>query len=188
VAGRAVMLCDQIYDNVCFDEPAASMLALPELASPVVLTNAFSKGYRMYARRVGYAVVPDDLVEPLTVVQHHTLLTTDPVPQFGALVALDQPEDVEALTAIYRSRRDYTIQRFVGVPGVTALAAQGSFYLTLDCGRFMADYGLTNSLELAKAIMRSTPSPLCRAATSVCQRPCGSPSPRRATRRVSIGW
>jgi aspartate/methionine/tyrosine aminotransferase len=155
VAGRAVVICDQIYDNVCFDEPAASLLSLPDLISPVIVTNAFSKGYRMYARRIGYAIVPDEFVEPLTVIQHHTLLTTDPVPQFGAMAALDRPADVEELTAIYRSRRNYTLRQFAGIRDVTAMPAQGSFYLTLDCARFMARHGFTSSLDLARAIMCS---------------------------------
>ena len=153
VDGRAAIICDQIYHNICFDGRATSMLSLPDLASPVIVTNAFSKGYRMYARRVGYAVVPDEIVEPLTVIQHHTLLTTDPVPQFGAMAALERPQDVEELTAIYRRRRDYTLQRFADVQGVTALPAQGSFYLTLDCALFMADHGFASSLALATAIM-----------------------------------
>jgi aspartate aminotransferase len=153
VAGRATIICDQIYDNICFGEPAVSMLALPGLQSRTVITNAFSKGYRMYARRIGYAVVPDALVEPLTVIQHHTLLTADPIPQFGALAALDRPEDVAELAATYHGRRDYTVRRFEGVPGVRALPAQGSFYLTLDCGRFMADHGFSSSFTLATAIM-----------------------------------
>ena len=154
--GRAVIICDQIYDNVCFDEQAMSMLSLPDLVSHAIVTNAFSKGYRMYARRIGYAVVPDALVEPLTVIQHHTLLTTDPVPQFGALAALDRPEDVAELTALYRSRRDYTLRRFAGTQGVRALPSRGSFYLTLDCGPFMREQGFATSLDLAKAIMRKT--------------------------------
>jgi aspartate/methionine/tyrosine aminotransferase len=155
VAGRATIISDQIYDNCCFDGPAPSLAAMADTRSPVIITNAFSKGYRMYARRVGYAVVPDALVEPLTVVQHHTLLTTDPVPQFGALAALERPEDVAALEATYRRRRDYTVHRLAGVAGVRALPAQGSFYLTLDCRGFMAARGLQSSLALATEIMRS---------------------------------
>lgn len=156
VQGRAVIICDQIYDNICFDEPAPSMLALPGTRSSVVLTNAFSKGYRMYARRIGYAVVPDALIEPLTVVQHHTLLTADPIPQFGALAALDRPEDVAELAAKYCSRRDYTLRRFEGMTGVRALPARGSFYITLDCQGFMAKRRFTSSLAVATAIMEST--------------------------------
>jgi aspartate/methionine/tyrosine aminotransferase len=156
VAGRATIVSDEIYANCCFDGPAPSLAAMAETVSPLVVTNAFSKGYRMYARRVGYAVVPDALVEPLTVVQHHTLLTTDPVPQFGALAALERPEDPAELEASYRRRRDVTVRRFERVPGVRALPAQGSFYLTLDCRRFMAERALPSSLALATEIMRAT--------------------------------
>lgn len=156
VDGRALIVCDQIYDNVCFDEPAESMRALPGLRSPIAITNAFSKGYRMYARRVGYAVVPDALVEPLTVIQHHTLLTTDPIPQFGALAALDRPQDVAELTAIYRRRRDYTLRRFADLDAVRALPSRGGFYLTLDCAGFMRERDLASSLALATEIMRAT--------------------------------
>jgi aspartate/methionine/tyrosine aminotransferase len=156
VDGRAVVVCDQIYDNVCFGEPATSMLSLSDLVSRVVVTNSFSKGYRMYARRIGYAIVPDELVEPLTVIQHHTLLTTDPVPQFGALAALDRPQDVAELTAIYRGRRDYALRSFAGAGRVRALPALGSFYLTLHCARLMEERGFATSLDLATAIMRET--------------------------------
>jgi aspartate aminotransferase len=63
---------------------------------------------------------------------------------------------VAALVAVYRARRNYTLRRFAGVPGVQALPARGSFYLTLACGRFMADRGFETSLALATAIMRDT--------------------------------
>ncbi len=156
VAGRAAIISDEIYGNCCFDGPAPSLAAMADTLSPVIVTNAFSKGYRMYARRVGYAVVPDALVEPLTVVQHHTLLTTDPVPQFGALAALERPQDVAELEAAYRRRRDYTAKALEGSSGVRVLPAQGSFYLTLDCAGFMAARGLPSSLALATEIMRAT--------------------------------
>ncbi|NJM91004.1 MAG: aminotransferase class I/II-fold pyridoxal phosphate-dependent enzyme [Myxococcales bacterium] len=156
VDGRATIISDEIYENICFDGPAPSLAALPGVRSQVIVTNAFSKGYRMYARRIGYAVVPDELVEPLTVVQHHTLLTTDPVPQFGAIAALDRPQDVAELAASYKLRRDYTVHRFADVQGVRALPAQGSFYITLDCAGYLKERGWSSSLELATAIMRDT--------------------------------
>jgi aspartate aminotransferase len=156
VDGRALLISDEIYGNVCFDEAAPSLLDLGPLRSPSVVTNAFSKGYRMYARRVGYAIVPEELVQPLTVIQHHTLLTTDPVPQFGAMAALDLPQELDDLTALYRSRRDYTLERLASAGGVRAIPSRGGFYLTLDCAGHMLTHGMETSLELAQAIMRET--------------------------------
>jgi aspartate/methionine/tyrosine aminotransferase len=155
-AGRAVVVSDEIYANVHFDDQPYTAASLAEdLTCPLVVTNSFSKAHRMYARRVGYAIVPPELVQPLTVVQHHTLLTTDPVPQFGAIAALDHPGGVAELVRRYRSRRDYTVARFADVPGVRAIPARGSFYLTLDCAGHLRDRGVPDSLELAERIMRA---------------------------------
>jgi aspartate/methionine/tyrosine aminotransferase len=157
VDGRAHIISDEIYDNTCFDsEYCTSAGELHNTKSTFIVTNSFSKAYRMYSRRVGYCIVPEELVEPMTVVQHHTLLTTDPVPQFGAIEAIDHPEEVDYLVNLYRSRRDYTIEKFECVPAVRAIPAQGSFYLTLDSTAFMAKNGISNCLELAQIIMEQT--------------------------------
>ncbi|MFL6120971.1 pyridoxal phosphate-dependent aminotransferase [Actinophytocola sp.] len=157
VNGRAVLVSDEIYANVVFGPPVRSAVELDGLLRcPVVVTNGFSKGHRMYARRVGYGIVPAELVQPLTVIQHHTLLTADPVSQYGALAALDNPDGPAELATLYQGRRDYTVQSFATVPDVRVLPAQGSFYLTVDCGPFLRRHRIGSSLELAEQILRTT--------------------------------
>ncbi|MCC2442992.1 aminotransferase class I/II-fold pyridoxal phosphate-dependent enzyme [Bacillus cereus] len=155
INGQAVVINDEIYANVCFDERSTSVLELKNTKSMFITTNAFSKGYRMYSRRVGYCIVPDELVTPLTVIQHHTLLTADPVVQFGAIEALNHQDEIDKLVELYKGRRDYTVEQFKKVPLVTALPAKGSFYLTLDCEKYMKEHNISTSLELAERIMRS---------------------------------
>jgi aspartate/methionine/tyrosine aminotransferase len=154
VEGRAVIVSDEIYRNVCFDEEAPSMGALGDARSPVVVTNAFSKGFRMYARRVGYAVVPREFVHPLTTMQDHTLLTTDPVPQFGALEALRHLDEVDALRRLYAGRRDYAMSRLSETGAVRPVRAEGSFYLTVDVASQLGD-GETDR-SLTESILNAT--------------------------------
>lgn len=156
VGGQAVVINDEIYANICFDEPSDSVMQLDNTVSTFITTNAFSKGYRMYSRRVGYAIVPDELVTPLTVIQHHTLLTLDPVVQYGAMEALKHQEDVRQLEATYRERRDYTLEKFCEVPLVKALPSKGGFYIVLECADYMKAAGIKTSLELAERIMEHT--------------------------------
>lgn len=156
VGGRSCIVSDEIYSNVYFDEPAFSIAQLEDARSPIVITNGFSKAHRMYSRRVGYAIVPTMLVEPLTVIQQHTLLTTDPVPQFGALAAIELEDDVRQLVHNYRSRRNYTVTRFSEVPDVNALPSHGGFYLTLDWTAFKPRFGSGNSHDLAREIFHRT--------------------------------
>jgi len=131
-------------------------LTMEGLKSTFITTNAFSKAYRMYARRVGYCIVPDELVTPLTVIQHHTLLTLDPIAQYGAIEALKHDDDVEKLTAIYKGRRDYTLEKFHSLNEVQALPAKGSFYLTLNCETFMKNRNIKTSFDLAKDLIEKT--------------------------------
>ncbi len=153
VNGQAPIINDEVYDNMCFDECSASVMELNNTGSVFITTNSFSKGYRMYSRRVGWCIVPDELVVPLTTIQDHTLLTTDPVCQFGAVKALDYQEEVDYLRTLYKERRDYTCEQFKKVGDVRAIRAEGSFYFTLDCEKFMKKNGFTDSLDLAKKIM-----------------------------------
>jgi len=154
VDGRAPIINDEVYDNVCFDEQSPSVMEMNGNKTTFITTNSFSKGYRMYSRRVGYCIVPDELITPMEVIQHHTLLTTDPICQFGALTALDYQDQVEELRTLYKGRRDYTVEKFEGVELVRAIPSLGSFYFTLDCKRFMEIKGITSSLDLATSIMK----------------------------------
>lgn len=154
VNDRAVIVNDEIYANMCFDNKGSSVMQLKNTKSTFITTNAFSKGYRMYSRRVGYCIVPDELVLPLTVIQHHTLLTADPVVQYGAVEALRHPGEIEVLRTAYKRRRDYTEQMLNQVDGIHVYHAEGSFYITVDCAEFMRTKGYQTSLALAEAIMK----------------------------------
>ncbi|MCL2531535.1 MAG: aminotransferase class I/II-fold pyridoxal phosphate-dependent enzyme [Oscillospiraceae bacterium] len=155
VDGRAAVINDEIYANTCFDDDGISVMQLRDTKSVFITTDAFSKGWRMYTKRVGYCIVPDELVTPLTVMQHHTLLTVDPVVQYGAIAALQHQSEIDTLRNAYKTRRNYTMEQFKHVPSVQAIHSQGGFYITLECGKYMQQHGIATSLALAKSIMES---------------------------------
>lgn len=156
VDGQCPIINDEVYDNTCFDEQSPSVLEMRDANSTFITTNSFSKAFRMYSRRVGWCIVPDELVTPMTVIQHHTLLTSDPICQFGALKALEYQHEVEHIRSLYKGRRDYTLQAFENVEDVRAVPATGSFYFTLDCKQFMEKKGIKDSLDLSTRIMEAT--------------------------------
>ena len=73
--------------------------------------------------------------------------------QFGAVKALDYQDEVEYILNLYKGRRDYTLERLKDVNDVRAIQSLGTFYITLDCKRFMEKKGFSTSLELATRIM-----------------------------------
>ena len=154
VGDSAYILNDEIYNNTMFYEEFHSPLALfPERADQTIVTNSFSKGYRMYTKRVGFALLPEELQRNLRVIQQHTLLCTDPAYQYGMIAALEDDESPEALNQLYRSRAEYTTARLAGT-GCEPIAAEGGFYAMLRCEEWNRAHGFASSKELARDILQ----------------------------------
>ena len=150
---QAYVLNDEIYNNTMFyDEFHSPLALLPEYRDMTIVTNSFSKGYRMYTKRIGFALLPEELQVNLRVIQQHTLLCTDPCYQYGMIAALEDEESPEELTRIYRSRAEYTTERLTGT-GCEPVAAEGGFYAMLRCEEWNAAQGFASSKELARDIL-----------------------------------
>ena len=153
IDGRAYILNDEIYNNTLFYEKFCSPLRLfPESRDITIVTNGFSKGYRMYTKRIGFAILPADLQANLRVIQQHTLLCTDPCYQYGMIAALDDDESPAELTRTYRARAEYTTKRLTG-SGCEPIAAEGGFYAMLRCQQWNTAHGFSSSKELARDIL-----------------------------------
>ena len=153
VDGNAYVLNDEIYNNTMFyDEFHSPLAILPEYADHTIVTNSFSKGYRMYTKRVGFAILPQELQTNLRVIQQHTLLCTDPCYQAGMIEALADNDSPNHLMQVYRSRAEYTCERLAGT-GCEPIAAEGGFYAMLRCGDWSAARGFASSKELARDIL-----------------------------------
>ncbi len=150
---QAYILNDEIYNNCVFDDKFQSPLELlPEYKDVTIVTNSFSKGFRMYTKRVGFAILPKELQVNLRVMQQHTLLCTDPCYQYGMIAALDDDESPAELAAIYRSRGEYTTRQLKNT-GCEPIDAEGGFYAVLRCGDWNKEHGFATSKELARDIL-----------------------------------
>ena len=150
---QAYVLNDEIYSNTMFYKEFQSSLKLfPEFRDMTIVTNGFSKGYRMYTKRVGFAILPAELQANLRIIQQHTLLCADPCYQYGMIAALDDDVSPQELASVYRSRAEYTTERLAGT-GCEPIASEGGFYAILRCERWNAANGFPSSKELARDIL-----------------------------------
>lgn len=155
VDGRSFIINDEIYNNCLFYSDYESPLGfLPNYKDTNIVTNGFSKGFRMYTKRVGYAILPDALITPMRVIQQHTLLTHDPVNQFGCIEALKHLDEPKELMEIYRSRAEYTYEKLSGT-GCHPIKSDGGFYIILECKDWMEKKNLHSSQSLARDIIES---------------------------------
>lgn len=121
-------LSDEIYEKLVYGKEHVSLASLPEMAERTITINGFSKAYAMTGWRIGYAVAPRSILRQMEKVQQHTISHPATFAMFGAVAAIEGPQDcVEAMRCEFERRRDYLIPALRDLGYATA-PADGAFY------------------------------------------------------------
>ncbi|HSL98439.1 MAG TPA: pyridoxal phosphate-dependent aminotransferase [Candidatus Deferrimicrobiaceae bacterium] len=148
-----VVLADEIYGRITYDGAEhVSIASLPGLAERTIVLDGFSKTFAMTGWRLGYAIVPAWLEAAFGTLLINTVSGVTAFAQAGAIEALRGPQDeVEAMVAEFRARRDLVVDGLNDIPGVRCLRPSGAFYVfphvagTGLSGRKLADRLLTEA-------------------------------------------
>ncbi len=149
------LISDEIYHGLTYGEvPEATAAASSESA---VAVNSFSKYWSMTGWRIGWLVLPEDLVRPVECLAQNLFISAPHVAQVAAEAAFDCGEELEANRTRYRRSRDLLLAELPRAGFDRLSPAGGAFYLWADVGH------LTNSSPefcarmLAEAGIAATP-------------------------------
>jgi aspartate aminotransferase len=151
-----VVLSDETYEYFVYgSQKHASAAALAaEYPETVVVVSSFSKTYAMTGWRVGYCLGPKALVGKLIAVQSHSTSNPTSFAMCGALAALQHAgEDVHRMIAAFERRRDFLVQGFEQIPGVSCAVPAGAFYAFPHVAKHYRD-GRRGSVALAEHLLR----------------------------------
>jgi aspartate aminotransferase len=124
-----IVLSDEVYWALRYGGEHASVLAFDGMADRTVLLDGWSKTYAMTGWRLGFGVLPEPLVEPVTRLAINSVSCTSAFSQYAAIAALDGPQDgVAAMLAEFRRRRDVIVGGLNAIPGVSCVLPDGAFY------------------------------------------------------------
>jgi len=157
---NSIVFCDQVYSNIVFsNEKYPSLLEddlMSRLKRPCVITDSMSKGFEMYTFRVGFAILPDDLIQPMITLQRNFSLTPNVISQIGAQEALRTSESTKTLTALFAKRNLYAQEKLLTTKTVKMVPTHGGFYFLLDCRELIKKIEIANDYELAYEIAENT--------------------------------
>ena len=130
VRDRDVMiLSDEIYSRIYFDEPPLSIASLPGMQEKTIILDGFSKIYAMTGWRLGYGVMPAWLVEAVNKLMVNSNSCTASFTQRAGLAALTGPQDdAVKMVAEFRRRRDAFCAALNRLPGFRCPIPSGAFY------------------------------------------------------------
>ncbi len=131
------VLSDEIYARLVYESPAPSIASLPGMAERTIICDGFSKTYAMTGWRLGYGIMPKPLAERVELLLTHSVGCTASFTQIAGLEAINgSQEQVEAVIAAYRQRRDVLVEGLNQIPGVRCRLPQGAFYAFPNISHF----------------------------------------------------
>ncbi len=131
-ARQGFTVVDEIYQGLSYDAPPVSALSLGD---DVITVNSFSKYFNMTGWRLGWLVVPPDLVPAFEKLSQNLFICASAVAQHAALACFE-PDTL----ALYEARRaEFARRRAFIVPALRELGfgvpvtPDGAFYVYADC-------------------------------------------------------
>jgi aspartate/methionine/tyrosine aminotransferase len=131
------LISDEIYHGLTWGTVAESTAAA--FSDSAVVVNSFSKYWSMTGWRIGWLVLPEDLVRPVECLAQNMFISAPHIAQVAAEAAMDCTGELEANKAAYARSRAALLE---GLPkaGFTSIAAaDGAFYLWCDVGHLTND-------------------------------------------------
>ena len=124
-----VILTDEIYRRFLYEGEFASVTSFPGMRDRCIILDGFSKTYAMTGWRIGFGVMPLELVEPISRLSTNSVSCTASFTQMAVLEAMDGPqEDAHAIVAEFKHRRDVIVEGLNRIPGVRCPTPKGAFY------------------------------------------------------------
>jgi aspartate aminotransferase len=125
-----LIISDEIYEYITFEEKMFSIGSIPELSNRTVTVNGLSKGYAMTGWRLGYLGAPEDVAKACVKIQGQFTSGASSISQRAAVTAVNaDPKTVETMREAFRKRRDLLISLMSDVPHIKINNPGGAFYL-----------------------------------------------------------
>ncbi|MBI2235356.1 MAG: aminotransferase class I/II-fold pyridoxal phosphate-dependent enzyme [Magnetospirillum sp.] len=147
------LVSDEIYHGISFGAKAATAAGR---AAHTIVVNSFSKYYAMTGWRLGWMVVPSDLLRAVECLQQNLFISPPTLSQLAAEAVFDCGDELETRVARYAMNRDVLLNELPSAGFDRLAPSDGAFYLYADvsaltndsqefCRRMLAEIGVATT-------------------------------------------
>jgi aspartate/methionine/tyrosine aminotransferase len=148
------LVSDEIYHGIVYDGRAETALAHGE---DMFVVNSFSKYFSMTGWRLGWLIVPPDMVRAVERLAQNLFISPPTLAQHAAVAAFGAREELEGHVRNYRANRDYLLTELPKAGFRDFAPPDGAFYLYCDIGHLTNDSAEFCARMLAEAGVAATP-------------------------------
>ncbi len=148
------ILSDEIYRPFLFDgEKHHSPLEIKRALDRIVIADGFSKRYAMTGWRIGYALVPEELMPQVFKLLNVMTSCPNSISQWAALAALKGPQEPTLEMAKgYERRRNIAVEKLSEIEGIRFVKPKGAFYVMIEVSKLLQKLNM-NSEEFVKMLI-----------------------------------
>ncbi len=136
-------ISDEIYHGLVYDKKEHTAL---EFSDRAIVINSFSKYFCMPGFRVGWMILPEDLVRQAEIIVQNIFIAANTPAQHATLEAFDM-NHLEYVRNTFRERRDFLYNELKEIFTIDA-APDGAFYVWADISRYSSD-----SMEFCRRLL-----------------------------------
>ena len=123
-----VLIMDELYHGLVYDKSETSIL---EITDDSFVINSFSKYFGMTGWRLGWMIVPEDALVPISVMTQNFYISPPSIAQYAALGAFEDGtiELMEARREEFQRRRDFLVPALRELGFIIPHMPAGAFYV-----------------------------------------------------------
>ncbi len=148
------VLSDEIYSRIIYEGKFNSIISLDGMLERTVLIDGFSKIYSMTGWRLGYGIMPEELIKHMIALNTNIVTCTATFTQYAGIEGYegDQSETYKMVDE-FKARRDLIVEGLNDIRGFKCLSPKGAFYVFPNVTKACRDLGLKDSKELQQKIL-----------------------------------
>lgn len=147
-------ISDEIYHGLDYRGPSVSAL---ELTRDAIVINSFSKYYCMTGWRIGWMVLPEELIRRAEILQQNLFISAPTLSQIAATAALEERDYAEAQKRSYAENRALLSDGLRQMGFDLASPGDGAFYAYAGISNFSNDSLAFCESMLEQAGVAATP-------------------------------
>jgi aspartate/methionine/tyrosine aminotransferase len=142
------VISDEIYHGLTYESNASTALAFEENA---VIINSFSKYFSMTGWRLGWMVIPEDLIRAVESLAQNLFISAPTLSQIGGVAAFDCEDELATNILKYKENRDLLLVQLPKAGFDRLAPVDGAFYIYADVSELTND-----SLSFCRRILNET--------------------------------
>ncbi len=127
-------ISDEIYHGLVYDKKEHTAL---EFSDKAIVINGFSKYFCLPGFRLGWIILPSELVRKAEIVMQNVFISAPTLSQYGALEAFDY-EYLNYITKTYKKRRDFLYKELSQIFDID-VKPEGAFYIWANIEKYSND-------------------------------------------------